>query len=128
MKSLILVTAAFALVACERGAPAEVRTEEERRQAAYDRALADAIAAREHFDTYGYPPPHYPSYGRDISSDLGHSSDLDRSRDSVRIRMAPDGTYVAGTPTLAPDGTYVGGRPTLAPDGTYVGVPETGRD
>lgn len=38
-----------------------------------------------------------------------------------RVRLAPDGTYVYGTPKLAPDGTYVGGKPNLAPDGSYVG-------
>ena len=37
------------------------------------------------------------------------------------INMAPDGTYVSGTPTMAPDGTYTGGNPSMAPDGTYVG-------
>jgi hypothetical protein len=38
------------------------------------------------------------------------------------LQLAPDGTYVHGTPHLAPDGTYVGGGlPQLAPDGTYVG-------
>ena len=36
-------------------------------------------------------------------------------------QMAPDGTYVGGSPQMAPDGTYVGGRPQMAPDGTYVG-------
>jgi len=37
------------------------------------------------------------------------------------VNMAPDGTFVYGTPTLAPDGTFVGGHPTMAPDGTFVG-------
>ncbi len=36
--------------------------------------------------------------------------------------LAPDGSYVGGTPRLAPDGTYVGGTPRLAPDGTYIGT------
>ena len=36
-------------------------------------------------------------------------------------QLAPDGTYVGGSPQLAPDGTYVGGSPHLAPDGTYTG-------
>ncbi len=36
--------------------------------------------------------------------------------------LAPDGTYVGGTPKMAPDGTYVGGTPKMAPDGRYVGV------
>lgn len=36
-------------------------------------------------------------------------------------RIAPDGTYVGGRPSIAPNGSYVGGRPRLAPDGSYVG-------
>ena len=44
-------------------------------------------------------------------------------------RMAPDGTYVSGTPRMAPDGTYVGGSPRMAPDGTYVsGTPRMAPD
>ena len=35
------------------------------------------------------------------------------------IRMAPDGSFVSGTPRLAPDGTFVGGTPRLAPNGTF---------
>src|SRR5437764_7833179 len=53
-----------------------------------------------------------------------------------RPTLAPDGTYVDGTPRLCPDGTYVGdggpitlapngkyvaGRPRIAPNGQYVG-------
>ena len=37
------------------------------------------------------------------------------------VQLAPDGSYVGGTPQLAPDGSYVGGTPQLAPDGSYVG-------
>jgi hypothetical protein len=37
-------------------------------------------------------------------------------------QMAPNGTWVGGTPQMAPNGTYVGGTPQMAPDGTYVGV------
>jgi hypothetical protein len=43
----------------------------------------------------------------------------------ARLQMAPDGTYVKGTPHLAPDGTYVGGNPRMAPDGSYVGDGQT---
>jgi hypothetical protein len=37
-------------------------------------------------------------------------------------QMAPDGSYVGGTPQMAPNGTWVGGTPQMAPDGSYVGV------
>ncbi|MGF6921889.1 membrane-bound metal-dependent hydrolase YbcI (DUF457 family) [Paraburkholderia sp. 40] len=37
------------------------------------------------------------------------------------VQMAPNGTYVGGTPQMAPSGSYVGGIPHMAPDGSYVG-------
>ena len=37
------------------------------------------------------------------------------------IQMAPNGTYVGGTPQMAPNGSYVGGTPHMAPNGSYVG-------
>jgi hypothetical protein len=46
-----------------------------------------------------------------------------------RMQIAPDGTYVIGTPQIAPDGSYVGGRPNIAPDGSYVaGRPQIAPD
>jgi len=45
------------------------------------------------------------------------------------MQIAPDGTYVNGTPQLAPDGTYVGsGTVTLAPDGNYINIPNKTSD
>ena len=39
------------------------------------------------------------------------------------IQMAPDGSYVDGTPQLAPDGHYVGsGKIQIAQDGKYIAV------
>ena len=41
----------------------------------------------------------------------------------ANIQMAPDGSYVDGTPQLAPDGHYVGsGEIQIAPDGKYITV------
>ena len=37
-------------------------------------------------------------------------------------QLAPNGTWVGGTPQLAPNGAYVGGTPQIAPNGSYVGV------
>jgi len=37
------------------------------------------------------------------------------------VQVAPDGTYVNGTPTIAPDGSYVGGKVIITPDGKYIG-------
>src|SRR5262245_1751305 len=38
-----------------------------------------------------------------------------------RMRIAPDGSWVAGQPRMAPNGSWVGGRPQMAPDGSWVG-------
>ena len=40
------------------------------------------------------------------------------------VQIAPDGTMVAGTPTLTPNGTWVGsdnGSITMTPDSNFVG-------
>lgn len=45
------------------------------------------------------------------------------------VQIAPDGTYVHGTPRIAPDGSYVGGTPRIAPDGSYgTGTPRIAPD
>jgi hypothetical protein len=38
------------------------------------------------------------------------------------MQIAPNGTYVYGTPQIAPDGSYVGGTPMMAPNGKWVGT------
>ena len=41
----------------------------------------------------------------------------------AEMQMAPDGTFVNGTPQQAPDGTFVGeGEIQQAPDGSFVNV------
>ena len=39
-----------------------------------------------------------------------------------QLQMAPDGSYVQGTPHIAPNGSWTGGVPTLAPNGQWVGT------
>ena len=59
----------------------------------------------------------------------GPSGAYDDANSTEVLRMAPDGSYVVGTPRMAPDGTYVGGTPRMAPDGSYVvGTPHMAPD
>lgn len=73
---------------------------------------------------YNYPLNKVPLYQTNSFSPESINSIPVSSRGSdgsETLRMAPDGTYVVGTPRMAPDGSFVGGTPRMAPDGSFVG-------
>jgi hypothetical protein len=73
-------------------------------------------------ETHGMKKPTLAPDGTFVNGTPRRTPDGKYVGDGGPITLAPDGTYVAGTPRLTPDGKYVGdgGPITQAPDGTFV--------